>query len=113
MDYEKYKNTLPYPDRMKKPSLKNTHPTIEEATEYAAELGTFTYKEETFRELRDAYRVEDNRLFELFKADALEEAGLAGHKNADKLFAKAWEDGHASGHYAVFNHLCDLAELVL
>ncbi len=60
----------------------------------------------------DLYCEEDLRLFNLFKADAIREAGLEGHPKAHKAFALAWRDGHAEGTRAVFYHLEDLAELL-
>jgi hypothetical protein len=112
MNYEKYKNTLLYPGSVKKPSMPNTHPTAEEATAYIKELSGYKDSLTKNGELRRAYDAENSRLYDLFKADALEEAGLTGHPNADKIFAKSWEDGHSSGYYEVFSILCDLAELV-
>lgn len=38
--------------------------------------------------------------------------GLTEYKNEEKLFNKAWEDGHASGHTEVALHYDDLAALL-
>ena len=62
---------------------------------------------------RHAYHEELNRLMERFKADALEEVKLTGHKNADKIWDKAWSDSHADGLMSVLQQLEELADLVL
>lgn len=48
-----------------------------------------------------------------FEADVLEEVGLTNHPKAGKVYAKAWEMGHASGYAEVAHYVFDLAEIVL
>jgi hypothetical protein len=81
--------------------------TFEDKIRYGYFENEFDYEEN-----KDAYRKEENRLNELFKTMALEEVGLTGHPNAEKIYAKAWEDGHADGLNNVFCHLRELAEIV-
>ena len=38
--------------------------------------------------------------------------GILDNPKADKLMAKAWEDGHAYGYYEVYIHAMDLVELI-
>lgn len=47
-----------------------------------------------------------------FHAMLAELHGLTGHKNEQKLFDKAWSDGHASGHTEVAIHYNELAALL-
>jgi hypothetical protein len=61
---------------------------------------------------RKAYREEESRLAEVFKADALAEVGLTGHPKADKVYSLATEYGHSAGFSEVMNYLPDLADLV-
>jgi hypothetical protein len=68
---------------------------------------------EAYRIEKAAYRSEEQRLLGRFMAEALVETGLVGHKNADRIWAKAWEDGHSNGLAEVLLHLENLAELVL
>ena len=66
------------------------------------------------QEQRDAYRKAQRHLDStVFKKDALEEVGLAGHPKADKAFAMAWERGHSSSLFEVFYELEELANLLL
>lgn len=62
---------------------------------------------------RNAHRDEEYRLREVFKTDSLTEVGLINHKNADKIWDKAWSEGHAEGLQRVLEELEELADLVL
>lgn len=59
------------------------------------------------------YQKEDYRIYNLFKEDALKEVGLLNHPKADKIYNKAWNDGHAYGYGEVLTHLENLAELFI
>jgi hypothetical protein len=56
------------------------------------------------------YRRELDEKKAAFKAAALEDVGLTGKPYADKLFARAWEQGHAFGYAEVYDALIDIAE---
>ncbi len=58
-----------------------------------------------------AYYDDQNRLDAEFREDALKEVGLSKHPKKDKIFARAWQSGHANGYSEVYSHLSDLAEL--
>lgn len=62
---------------------------------------------------RANYDREEVRIYNLFKADALEEVGLTGHPRAEKAFSYAWSQGHAHGYSEVFGHLQDIAEVLI
>lgn len=47
-----------------------------------------------------------------FMADALSYAGIKDNPKASKVYSKAWDDGHSSGHMEVLNILLDLAEFI-
>ena len=76
---------------------------------YDTKLPYVTYNKD--KKANIAYHNDQNRLVELFKKDALKEVGLANHPKSDKIYAKAWENGHSAGYNEVLNHLKDLAEL--
>lgn len=59
-----------------------------------------------------AYKDESDRLYNQFKADALESVGLTNHPQSEKVWHKAWEDGHSSGYYEVLIKLEELTEIV-
>lgn len=64
-----------------------------------------------FKTQREEYRKEESRIHNDFRRDALTEVGMLGHPKADKVYALAWENGHAYGFREVFSHLQDLAEI--
>jgi len=112
MDTSIYENKMEYPARPKKPILSREH-TSEDAELYAASLKTWEKDMETYQESMKEYRAETHRLMDKFRHDALDDVGLLNHPKADKIYSKAWEDGHSSGLYSVYQELCDLAELFL
>jgi hypothetical protein len=79
--------------------------------DYDTKLPYFSYKENSAK--RAEYDVDQNRLHEEFTKDALASVKLSDHPNAQKIFDKAWEDGHSSGYKSVYSELEDLAALVL
>ncbi len=54
-----------------------------------------------------AYRVGEHAAYSLFKEALEEEFGTKGNPKADKLFEKAWAEGHPNGLYEVFGHYED------
>ncbi len=65
----------------------------------------------TGRTTSQDYYVRWRQLNALFKQEALKEAGLADHPNADRIFDMAWSRGHSSGFAEVLGELHDLAGL--
>lgn len=62
---------------------------------------------------RTAYYEDSSRLRAEFRKDAIEDAGLTGHKKADKAFDIAWGEHHDNGLENVVDFLGDLADLLL
>ena len=120
MNYEKYENKLEFPKGHAKPYLKREDQhDVEKVEAYAKELKK--YKDETpaYMEARRKYSEETERLTVLFEVDALREVGLTfgpnheAHPAAQRAFDYAWEQGHAYGYSEVFNHLLQIAEVIL
>jgi hypothetical protein len=111
MDFNKYKNLMEYPSKLKRPFVSN-HPTVEQAKEYIAAMELYEKGEAAVSEARRLYDLEDQRLYRLFKADVLEETGLTDHPKAERAFELAWEN-HGSGYADVYNSLVEYAELML
>ena len=70
-----------------------------------------------FVRMREAYMVEDGRLYMEFVTDARsyvedEVDKTLTAKQWKAIFHKAWEDGHSSGYNDVLNHLSDLVDIV-
>jgi len=112
MDYDKYKNTKPYPAMPPKPRLPK-HPTAAEARDYADGLEAYETAMVAYRAARDDYHAEQARMDEQFKQDALADVGLTGHPRADKAYAFAWDHGHASGYSEVYYYLSDVADVLI
>jgi hypothetical protein len=112
MNFDAYRNTMPYPDRPAKPVM----PKGDNAAEfrrYADEIENWNRLMEDYREASRQYDENTSKLEGDFKRDALEDVGLTGHPKADKAFQKAWEDGHSDGLYRVHAELEELADLLL
>jgi len=61
---------------------------------------------------RAAYRQEENEGIALFKQDCFEYFSMDPESElAQKLWDKAWSDGHANGLWEVYVHLEDLSEI--
>lgn len=103
---DSYKNKLPYPVGPALVGLRTLK------NQPAAGEGEVHLEGKAREAAMQAYREEDSRLAEEFKADALAEVGLTGHPKADKVYHLAWEYGHSAGFSEVMNYLPDLADLV-
>ena len=112
MNYEDYKNTVPFPKKPIKPNLAYEDCTSTTARKYADKLEVWEKEMENYKLQMDAYTAEEQRLMGQFYADALEESGLEKHPKSNIIYSKAWEDGHSGGYSEVFNKLLDLAEFV-
>lgn len=64
------------------------------------------------KDTREAYRIEERRLTQLFREESLKDVGLEDYKLKDRVFDKAWSDGHATGYESVYWELVDLARLI-
>ena len=87
MDFSKYENKLPYPDK--------------------ARVALKKYYEQL-----QLYCKEEVRLHNLFRQDLEAEAGTSNNPKKDLLFEKAWEFGHSAGFSEIASYYFDLAELV-
>ena len=90
-----YKVKIPYPER--KTSFRKS--SSEELDAYIGQ--------------KKVWQKEEQRLYDLFRVDALEEARLTEHPRADKAFDFAWSEGHSSGFSKVFNYLLRIAEVLV
>jgi len=87
MDYTKYQNKLPYPNR---------------------NFGTLIERTQMLR----AYKNESADLEALFKADLEEEYGTKDNPRKDVLYRKAYDLGHSYGYQSVEAHYSELVELI-
>jgi hypothetical protein len=112
MNYDNYKNTMPWPSAIKKPRLTSLSPTQEE-------LDTYTKLHEKYMSdivesdaQKKAYRIHERILMNQFKKDLLDELGITGHPKADKLYDFAWEHGHSDGYASVYSWAEELVDLI-
>lgn len=120
MDFDSYKNKLPYPvedetlptvrelDILQKYGLSGTGPSLG-----GLPAKPRVSREQDFRQQMDAYREESRRLEQQFRRDAIEAAGLKDHPKAKAAYGLAWEYGHSAGYAEVYYYLLDLADLLL
>ncbi len=134
MDFDQYKTNLPY---LQKPTLpsslkdflpsrlinevgkisldkvdKEIEETYKETSQQFKEWKLYKIQYEEFIKGREAYRVDQNRLEDKFRQDALADAGLTNHPKASKFYSFAWEHGHSGGLSEVLYWLREVADLV-
>lgn len=62
--------------------------------------------------LKKARAARTQRIMAEFKRDMFEELGIANHPMREKLYSKAWENGHSSGFQEVYNCALNLVDLI-
>ncbi len=67
---------------------------------------------EKFDQAKKDYQAETRRLMDLFAQDLFKDLGIENHPMRDKLFSKAWEDGHSNGLSEVYNCALNLVDLI-
>ena len=113
MNFDDYKVKAQYPDRPRKqPILTSAHSTAEDARKHWMAMQEWEKNMEAFKVAIKAYHKEEGELMARFREDVLRENGLNGHPKADKVYARAWEEGHANGLYEVSIWVSKLAEIV-
>lgn len=105
-------NKFVKPERLSKPRLVS-NPTSQEAKEYAIALEKYENDLVEYNKLTSLYGRENKRLSELIVEFICEESGLNNipEKSRGKVWSKAYQDGHSSGYYSVYQELCELVEL--
>ena len=134
MDFESYKNTLPYPRSVEHditywyrggklvakrigdgPTLDPDGVELEIGKVAAALMNSVKERvidDKALTAARQAYNAEAARLHQKFRDDLFVDLGITMHPLRDKLFAKAWEDGHSSGYSEVYNCALGLMDLI-
>lgn len=133
MNFDKYKNHLPYPRKqdykttfwyragkcIAKQGPNDPVPEVFVAGIDPNVKGAFDgYTSETvcddsaFNAARDLYNTAERASYDTFKQDLFDDLGIASHPMRDALFAKAWEDGHSAGFSEVYNCASNLTDLI-
>lgn len=112
---EQFRRSIEYPTTPVKPFLKKGH-TSAEAQEYSKLLNTYESDMVAYRIAKDMYYDKTNPINGLIEQKLKEDSGLnkfVPEKNRDKVWSKAWADGHSSGYHEVYGHLCELVTLFI
>lgn len=100
-----------YPETPVKPRLQTSTPT--EHRKYADELEKFNELMITYREEKVMYQKKVNEINSELEMYIKEIAGMncIPEQYREKIWNKAWEDGHSSGYSEVYNELCELVDI--
>ena len=103
----------PYPQRPSIPMLNSKHST-EEVLEYAKKLENYDKEFEQWKFNKSLYDTEISKINSLKEEFIKNYVGFYEYvpkDKQDKVWRKAWEDGHSYGYYEVYLHLDSLVEL--
>ena len=106
-------NYVSYPDLPQKPHLNSKHTALE-AKEYAKSLSLYETEMLIYTKLKKEIQKSNFEADEVLEIFLKETSGLNKYVPADKrdkVWYKAWEDGHSSGYGEVYTILISLVEL--
>jgi Zn-dependent oligopeptidase len=103
---------IAYPARVTKPILKNSND-VEKLMAHVEALKQYEIDKMVFDTELDCYnnvRIHNNTIVEEYIKD---ESGLNNipEQYQEKVFNKAWSDGHSDGYYSVYQELCNLVDI--
>jgi hypothetical protein len=104
--------SLEYPVRTGKPILDDRTPTG--LRQHADELEAYEEKMIHYNQKRENYSRREREIKYLIKNFLIKQVGaekLLTPRQLEKVWEKAWEDGHSSGYYQVYCCLIDLIAL--
>lgn len=113
-------NTIEYAlSKMSKMPVNSPHPMIsrhadsDEVFEYANELKLWEQKNEKYHKEKKIWKEQCRLQYEAIESFIKYEAGLDSvpEQYRDKLYSKAWSDGHSDGYFEVYMKLCDLVDI--
>jgi hypothetical protein len=105
MDFSKYGNKMDYPVQPKMPFLKHEYRRIvEKVEEYTKELKQYHKDMIPYNEQLKKYREHDGELIQQFKQDLFKNCNVKDEAKGEKVYSKAWEDGHSDGFESVANY---------
>lgn len=112
INWIKQQNFVERPVKPKKPVLLSPH-TISDVREYAIKLEQWEKDHETYEKEKNHYQFEEHKINTLIVDYIKEKAGLdtIPLQYRDKVYSKAYDDGHSDGYYEVYLKLCSLIEI--
>jgi hypothetical protein len=101
-----------YPSQPRKPFLKNNANSTE-VLEYAELLKNWEIDNGNHKVNVENYRKNINQINEVIVEFIKDESGLNSipEQYREKVYAKAWSDGHSNGYHEVYSELVSLVEL--
>ena len=114
MDFEKYKISFELKKPVK-PKLPDNMLDIQALQEYTKAVETYNKEIELYKDKEKEYYKKRKEALEEFKNDLAFEYCVDNlpKEIQDKIFSKAYEDGHASGYHDIAWHYEELAEFTL
>lgn len=114
MDFEKYKISVDLKTPVK-PKLPANTLDIQALQEYTKAVELYNKEIELYKDKEKEYYKKRKEILEEFKNDLAVEYCVDDlpKEIQDKIFSKAYEDGHASGYYDIAWHYEELAEFTL
>lgn len=111
-----FKTKLIFPTKPKRPAVLNkkvSEVTDEEFASLTETVKAYDAALEQYDAEYKAYTQDQSRLYQLFETEALKDVGLAGHEAERRAWDYAYEQGHSSGCSEIYNHLQEIAYVVL
>ena len=106
---------LEYPDKPTKPTLKHNH-SSEELKKYNSDFKTYETELEIYKNKKEQYGKVQNEVDGIIEKWLKDISGFTNHvpdDKKDKVWYKAWQDGHSSGYSEVYSCLCSLVDLFM
>lgn len=103
---------LPYPTAPRVPHLSDKRNLLE-VQKYAVNLQEYNQLKLEYEKQQELYKSRSNVVNNLIEEYIKEQAGLNSipEQYRDKVYSKAYSDGHSEGFYSVYSQLCELVEL--
>jgi len=79
---------------------------------YAKKLAEYEVKEQKYKKELAKYTSAMNKREDEFKSDLFEEFEMTNHPNVEKIYSRAWSEGHSSGLQSVHDEFSSLVDLV-
>lgn len=70
------------------------------------------YHEEEYRQAQKDYRQGEHEARNRFKEDLFKDLEIADHPKREKIWDKAWEEGHSTGLHDVYHEAEEIVELI-
>lgn len=101
-----------YPSKPKSPILLSKHNSLD-VKRYASELEKYEFEIEKYKEELNLFHEKRNSIEDIIILFIKIQSGLntIPEKSRQKVYDMAYENGHSSGYYQVYQELVDLVEL--